>query len=103
MHREAVKYFVDNLGPATNGVKLNTLAGLLPSQYNPLLVILAKPFAAMHDLTSDRELPLHEIDLGLLGMLDRSIASKGQVFLAGSPRVCARYSCVGYRYAMSPT
>lgn len=35
VHREAVKYFVDNLGLATNGVKLNTLAGLLPSQYPP--------------------------------------------------------------------
>lgn len=46
----------------------------------------------MRDFTTDQELPLHDIDPGLSGMLDRSLASKGQMLLAGSPRVCARHS-----------
>jgi hypothetical protein len=76
--RAAMADFLDNFSDRTGGtIGLTTLVKELP---------FVKGFQGKKDI------PVESLDMGLVGIIDKVMAEDAEIFLAGVPRTCARYS-----------
>lgn len=86
--REAMRYFLDHFDDstqrigATGKLNLTTLTRELP------FVDLGTGVEG----SQATRVPIGDVDMGLVGVMDKIIAEEAEIFLVGIPKVCGRFS-----------
>jgi len=77
VHTQAVNYFTSHFAEATHGLRLTTLMQEIPT---------------VKSADSNEDISLLDLDVGLVGVMDRALAKRATYFVAGEPSVCGRRS-----------